>query len=204
MISHKLVMYGGAFNPPHLDHIGHDGVVGTLLGSVAEKVLIIPTGKREDKDYGDISDDHRLRLLELATEDFGDRIEIDPILLSGQIDSTTLAQARYLREKYGYDIPQVFGSDVAPNMKKWDQSGYVARALPKIFLIRPGFPLDDASLGNYQEVDFASRGFSSTEVRKCVRDILLGNTSIDVLKNRVQKKVLDYILNHRLFLESKT
>ena len=202
MISHKLVMYGGAFNPPHLDHIGHDGVVGTLLASVAERVLIIPTGKREDKDYGDISDDHRLRLLEIATEDFGDRVEIDPILLSGQIDSTTLAQARYLREKYGYDIPQVFGSDVAPNMKKWDPSGYIARDLPKIFLSRPGFPLDDPTLGNYQEVDFASRGFSSTEVRKCVRDILLGNISTDVLKNRVQKKVLDYILDHRLFLES--
>ena len=197
-------MYGGAFNPPHLDHVGHDGVVGTLLASVAERVLIIPTGKREDKDYGDISDDHRLRLLELATEDFGDRVEIDPILLSGQIDSTTLAQARYLREKYGYDIPQVFGSDVASNMKKWDPSGHIARDLPKIFLSRPGFPLDDPTLGNYQEVDFASRGFSSTDVRKSVRDILLGNISVDILKNRVQKKVLDYILDHRLFLESKT
>ena len=72
VISHKLVIYGGAFNPPHLDHVGYDGVVGTLLASVAERVLIIPTGKREDKDYGDISDDHRLRLLELATEDFRD------------------------------------------------------------------------------------------------------------------------------------
>lgn len=44
-----LVMYGGAFNPPHLDHISLTGIVGKLLETVAERVLIIPTGDRSDK-----------------------------------------------------------------------------------------------------------------------------------------------------------
>ncbi len=198
-----LVMYGGAFCPPHLDHFGHQWVLGKLLDAIAERVIIIPTGPRIDKWYHGVSDRQRLDMLHIARADFWEKVEIDTVCMDGYIDSSTIAQAKYLRREYGYDIPQVFGADIAPHMRSWDPSGYIARDLPKIFLSRPGFPLDDLSLGNYQEVDFASRGFSSTEVRKCVRDILLGNRSVDILKDRVQEKVLDYILDHRLFLESK-
>ncbi|MFZ2255185.1 MAG: hypothetical protein WAW59_06000 [Patescibacteria group bacterium] len=49
MKKHSLVMYGGAFNPPHLDHTGKDGIIGRLLETITERVIIIPTGKREDK-----------------------------------------------------------------------------------------------------------------------------------------------------------
>ena len=99
-MTHELVMYGGAFNPPHLDHTGEDGVLGTLLKTVSTRVLLIPTGIRSDKDYENVTPRERLTLLEYATEAYGDTV--------GYHDTTTLAQARYLREKYGRDIPQVF------------------------------------------------------------------------------------------------
>ncbi len=98
---------------------------------------------------------------------------IDPVLLEDRIPSTTLAQAEYLRACYDREIPQVFGADVAPHMLSWDPSGYVAHALPKIFLSRPGYALDRANISNYDEIVFASRGFSSTEVRAEVRKILI-------------------------------
>lgn len=83
-------------------------------------MLIIPTGNRDDKTYHGVSDIDRLTMLRLATEDYGEQILIDDILIRGEIPSTTLAQAEYLKRKYKYDVAQVFGADVAPHMMKWD------------------------------------------------------------------------------------
>lgn len=81
MKKHSIVMYGGAFNPPHLDHTGTDGIIGRLLDTMTEKVVIIPTGKREDKGYHGISDIHRMEMLMRATAAYGERVVIDPVLL---------------------------------------------------------------------------------------------------------------------------
>jgi len=114
MKTHEMVMYGGAFNPPHKDHTG---IIGKLLESTAEKIIIIPTGKRDDKDYSDVTDKERESMIRLATEEFGKCAIIDTTFLYGDMPTTTLNQARYLEEKYGREIPQVFGSDVAPRMR---------------------------------------------------------------------------------------
>lgn len=49
-----------------------------------------------------------MEMLELAIEEYKDRVMIDPILLEDRISSTTLAQAEYLRARYDREIPQVF------------------------------------------------------------------------------------------------
>ncbi len=105
MNTQEYVMYGGAFNPPHQDHTG---IIATLLANVAEKVIIIPTGKREDKDYSSVSNEVREDMIRLATEDFGKNIIIDTTFLYGDMATTTINQARYLEEKYKKEIPQVF------------------------------------------------------------------------------------------------
>ena len=190
-------MYGGAFNPPHLDHTWEDGIVGRLLDTMAERVIIIPTGKREDKWYHGVSEADRIEMLRLATQEYGERVEIDNILLDGRIESTTLAQAGYLRGKFWYDVAQVFGSDVAPRMLEWDPTGYVAYELPKVFVARPGHEIQ--GVGNYDTLEFQSRGFSSTEIRHEVSRILSGGVSVDALRNKVHASVLDYILENQLF-----
>jgi len=98
MKKYPLVMYGWAFNPPHLDHTGKQGIIGKLLDTLTEKVLIIPTGTRDDKIYHGVSDADRINMLRLATQEYGEHTLIDDILIRGEIDSTTLAQAEYLRK----------------------------------------------------------------------------------------------------------
>lgn len=186
-------MYWWAFNPPHLDHAGKDGIIGKLLDSLTEKVLIIPTGNRNDKTYHGVSDRDRLNMLRLATEEYGANILIDDILIRGEIPSTTLAQAEYLKKKYGYEVAQVFGADVAPNMIQWDPTWYVAKKLPKIFVSRPWHTL--SGVENYELLPFESRGFSSTDIRVAVSN----SVPVDVLKNKIHANVLDYILENRLF-----
>jgi nicotinic acid mononucleotide adenylyltransferase len=199
MKKHEIVMYGWAFCPPHMDHTGPNGIVATLLHGVAEKVIIIPTGKREDKSYDWTNDVDRENMLKLAVEDFGSRVEIDTTFLYGDTNTTTLLQASYLRNKYGREIPQVFGSDVAKNMMRWDKSGFVARELPKIFVRRPGFEIDSIEVANFDTIDFASNGFSSTEVRREVARILGWEWKIDSIQNMIQKRVMHYIFENKLF-----
>lgn len=190
-------MYGGAFNPPHLDHTGRDGIVGRLLETVAERVIIIPTGKREDKWYHGVSDSDRIEMLGRATSEYAERVEIDSVLLEWRVESTTRAQAEYLREKFWHDIPQVFGSDVAPRMLAWDPTGYVAYQLPKVFVSRPWHEI--VGVGNYDTLEFNSRGFSSTDIRHEVARILSRSAPVDTLRNKVHSSVLDYILQNQLF-----
>lgn len=116
-------------------------MLGKLLEQVAEKILIIPTGERTDKSYHGVTYGDRMNMLTLATEEFGDRVEIDTACMDGYVDSTTISQAQYLRRVYGYDVPQVFGADVASHMIDWDSTGYVANELPKVFVSRPGYDI---------------------------------------------------------------
>lgn len=66
---------------------------------------------------------------------------IDTTFLYGTMPTTTLNQAKHLEEKFGREIPQVFGSDVATRMMGWDPTGYVAHRLPKVFIARPGYAI---------------------------------------------------------------
>lgn len=197
MKQQDYVMYGGAFNPPHHDHTG---IVATLLEKVAKKVIIIPTGKRDDKHYSSVSDTFRENMIRLATEDFGDRVIIDTTFLYGDILTTSLNQAQYLQDKYRKEIPHVFGSDVAPQMMSWDPTGYVAHELPKVFISRPGYPIPVGTVSRYSELEYISGGFSSTRVREEVQRILGGEGERrDVLQAMVNSRVCDFILQNRLF-----
>jgi nicotinic acid mononucleotide adenylyltransferase len=197
MNTHEYVMYGWAFNPPHQDH---GGIIRTLLENTAERVIIIPTGKRDDKEYSLVSDSAREDMIRLATEEFSRQVIVDTTFLYGDILTTTLNQARYLEEKYQKEIPQVFGSDVASRMMNWDITGYVAHKLPKVFISRPWYPIVPWSVSNYRELEYLSFGYSSTWVREEVKRVLDWDSDrIRVLRTMVHGKVCDYILENHLF-----
>jgi hypothetical protein len=52
---------------------------------------------------------------------------------------------------------------------------------------------------NFEILPFESRGFSSTQVRKSINDILDGNAQASILQDTVHRKVFDYILENKLF-----
>jgi len=167
-------MYGGAFSPPHLGHTGEKGILGTLLSQVAEKVILIPTGFRTDKQYDGVSGDDRIHMLRLATEEYRDRVEIDTHFLKTNTPTTTRRQAQYLFTKYKKEIPQVFGSDVAPHMRSWEPDGYVSHVLPKIFFLRPGYPIPEGEVTNYEVLDCSPCTSSSTSIRRKIQSVLDG------------------------------
>ena len=57
-----IYILGGAFDPPHA---GHSAIVKSILHyKNPEKIIIIPSGKRDDKNYR-VSDEHRLAMLDI-------------------------------------------------------------------------------------------------------------------------------------------
>lgn len=60
-----VVLYGGAFDPPTL---AHEAAV-RALSRMAEKVVIVPSGPRDDKSYK-VCEKSRLRVLRIFAERF--------------------------------------------------------------------------------------------------------------------------------------
>ena len=169
----KTVLYGGAFDPPHL---GHQAVaVAVLRQTEAERLVIVPSGPRFDKAYK-TAERHRRRILELFTESFADpRITLDTDFLDrhGELGpTTTLGIDAHYSKKFGHRPFQVFGADVVPNMKVWDPAGRVEREVPKILVIRNGEIPTISNLVNFLLLDpnlpEAYKGLSSTEIRRRV------------------------------------
>ncbi len=43
---------------------------------------------------------------------------------------------QYCREKYGEDIVHIFGTDTIESMSGWDEEGYAAKKVRKLFVPR--------------------------------------------------------------------
>lgn len=57
-----IYIIGGAFDPPH---VGHTAIVRALLHFRSPlQIVIIPSGKRDDKSYC-VSDEDRMNMLEI-------------------------------------------------------------------------------------------------------------------------------------------
>lgn len=169
----KTLIYGGAFDPPHL---AHEHIVQSIAEQYRpEKILIIPSGQRSDKSYKVVLE-HRVRILSIFAEDLADigAELVDDFMVEHITDGTTLGVDQVMQERYGHSPTQVFGTDVIPNMKLWDPSGRVEREIPKIFVCRSGSPIPDFSrVDNHRiitpELPSDIKTLSSTEIRENVK-----------------------------------
>lgn len=64
-----IYILGGAFDPPHA---GHSAMVRSILHHRnPNKIIIIPSGKRNDKSYA-VSDEHRIAMLRIFCDEIND------------------------------------------------------------------------------------------------------------------------------------
>ena len=68
----ELALYGGAFNPPHN---AHKKIIEYCYNRF-DLVIVMPNGKSVNKKI-DISKHHRLKMLEMVTKDYNERVVID-------------------------------------------------------------------------------------------------------------------------------
>jgi epoxyqueuosine reductase len=135
-----IYILGGAFDPPHA---GHSAIVRSVLHyKNPEKIIIIPSGQRDDKSYN-VSDEQRLAMLDIFVWEIADiRIIIDDFFLTKwEGNMITRDVDIYARGKYGEDICHIFGTDTIESMSEWDSEQYAAKTIQKLFIPRVSFLL---------------------------------------------------------------
>ena len=110
-----IYILGGAFDPPHA---GHSAIVRSVLHHKnPDKIIIIPSGKRDDKNYT-VSNEHRLAMLDIFVWDIADaRVIVDGYFLKNwEGNMITRDVDNYAWEIYGEDICHIFGTDTIESM----------------------------------------------------------------------------------------
>ena len=152
-----IYILGGAFDPPH---VGHAAIVKSILAKKhPEKIVIIPSSARNDKQYA-VSDENRLAMLEIFADEicnsFGAEYNLslftsetgefcrddkkvavdDYFVRNWKWEMITKDVDVYCQKKYGEDIIHIFGTDTIESMPIWDSEGYAARVVKKLFVPR--------------------------------------------------------------------
>ena len=73
----KTVVFGGAFDPPHLEHSRLTKFACKFLG--AERLIIVPTHNPPHKSGGSLAFEHRVQLAKMAFADCAPVVIVDEI-----------------------------------------------------------------------------------------------------------------------------
>lgn len=204
-----IYIFGGAFDPPH---IGHASIIRAILHyKKPDKIVIIPSSQRDDKTYH-VSDEHRLKMLELFVEELRDeRVILDDFFVKnwhGEMITRDVDQ--YAREKYGPDLVHIFGVDTIESMPNWDAENYASQKIAKIFIPREDFEknLDENFLQKIKNFEIFSEShfpkISSTEIRAKIPEYThVSRLYADNLKKflipGLSHTISLYILENRLY-----
>ena len=176
----KTLIFGGAFDPPHKEHVAMCKYAMSALG--IDKLVLVPTYMPPHKNAGFLSFDERCRLTELAFDgiDFViDRIECE----RGQ-NNYSCEILPILKEKYG-DVAYLVGGDSIAHFDTWYKPEVVANVCPIAVVAREGYGdirADVARLkhkygGDFTVLDWAGKDVSSSMIRaklllgECVSEI---------------------------------
>lgn len=130
-----IYIFGAAFDPPH---VGHFSIIKALLHfKNPEKIIILPSGKRNDKDYH-ASLEQRKELCRIFVQEINDkRVVLDCYFLEEFLgEMITKDVDYYVREKYREECIHVFGSDTLVTMPNWDNENYALKKIKKLIIPR--------------------------------------------------------------------
>lgn len=141
----KVIIYGGAFNPPTVAHqailqacVNHARVEDT-------EVWLMPSGERTDKSIG-VPTQVRLSLLEALIDSVDTHnilTKIETIELCGDGLTQTYQTYQNLRLQYpGYEQVWVFGSDSIQTLEKWENGEWMYANMRMLVILRPGYELE--------------------------------------------------------------
>lgn len=188
----KVLLYPGAFNPPHYGHAA--AIEVALKQGNFQEVWVMPSGKREDKNI-DTSYEDRRALGELFAEYLNTKLGFPVKLITAELDNTdgkfTHEILREIKSQDGVEITQLIGMD-----------GFV-HLLPKlndpneklIVIERPNYALPNGFVAgaNIQLVQEDVGDISSTKIRN------LAELHDPEFKKLVPEKIADYIETRSLY-----
>ncbi len=133
-------LYGGSFDPPLL---GHLAIARQVLERFAvNRLVFIPASHSPLKDNTPTaSDDDRLEMLRLATEDEPRFAVSDLELRKGGISYTVDTLRAWRQREPGTDLIFIAGMDSLLTLHAWREPLEIVRLCQFVTFRRPGFPL---------------------------------------------------------------
>lgn len=196
----KTVVFGGAFDPPHLEHSRLTKFACDFLG--AERLVIVPTQQPPHKSCGTLSFEHRVALSKIAFEGCAKEVIIDEIELERVNDGHKYNYSSevlpVLKAKYG-EIVYLIGGDSLEYFHTWHKPEDIVKICPIAVVGRAGY--DDinekiAHLTKYFGGEFIPLDFNGEDVASSsVKAKLL----LQLKPDGIADDVYDYIKNNHLF-----
>ncbi len=190
----KLCVFQGTFNPIHNAHLRVGEYVLEYFGF--EKLVFIPACIPPHKDCSPNYSQHRLRMVELATE-YNTKFEVSDIEFRREGKSYTYLTIKELYENYG-KVSFIIGTDAFKKIESWYETDKLKKLVKFIVFIRE----DNFDISKYDylkdkgyDFEFQTLSYqdiSSTELREKIKK---GKD----IKNFVPEKVKEYIRENGLY-----
>ncbi len=209
-VVHRVGIFGGAFDPPHM---GHHLLAQSALEQLGLDVLhILPTGQAWHKSRPLSPARHRVAMCELAFEDLP-KVLIDTREIERQGASYTVDTLLELSEEYpGVALYLIVGADQLLAFKHWVRwpeildlaTLVVAQRSPQV-VSQPGAPLGNASDLSAVDVPFMALkmplcNVSATTIRARLSSANYGDANLNDL---LSADVASYISTHSLYQDPK-
>ena len=196
----RIVIFGGTFNPPTRAHL--DIATEALYYLDAEKVLFVPVSDLYKKDDVEISY-HRVNMLNLAIGNFRrleiDFTEVDAVALTHTYETVEKIKSQY-QDK---ELFLLIGADNLEDFKNWKNQRSIMENCSLLVVNRNNSSIDEIIESNEILTEFKDKiieapieeiEISSTEVRNRI-----ASDELEGLENLVDKEVIDYIVENKLY-----
>ncbi|MEW6287449.1 MAG: nicotinate-nucleotide adenylyltransferase [Chloroflexota bacterium] len=201
----QIGLFGGTFDPPHLGHL--------ILASEAcdqlnlDRILWVLTPDPPHKQHQDITPvEHRLAMVQLAIQD-NPAFELSRVELERPGPHYTVDTVRQIAQHYpNADITPIIGSDSLRDLPTWNRPRELLQACHWVGVMhRPGEQEDLEELerqlpgirSKVHYVDAPLLEIASREIRSRIAE---GRP----FRYYLHPAVYEYILDHHLYLPSKT
>ena len=193
----KIVLFGGAFNPPHLGHLIIIQQAFELIPKIAQ-LWVLPCYQHTfQKEL--VSAKHRLHLAQLLIEQLPpiliNKVRLETIEHDYQLSGETYEALQLLKKQYSqHQFVFLMGSDQLKSFKKWGNWQKLLKAIPFYVYPRSGYQ-NHINFPNMQLLKSETQvitNLSSTLIRKRVGEKL-------PLTNLAPKTIINYLKKHQLY-----
>ncbi len=192
----EVVLFGGAFDPPHL---GHQQVIKHLLtNQIADQVWLVPTGVH-DFDKNMSLNKHRagmLKLLEKHLQEnfkWSSRVRLEWCEFEREGVSQTYDTLKQLEKKYPqHQFTWIIGSDNLEKFHLWNDYQAILHEFGVYVYPRPGFEMKPVYEGMKPLSDAKQVKIASTAIRQRVKNH-------KSLSEFVLPEIENYIHEHQLY-----
>ncbi|MDI1449462.1 nicotinate (nicotinamide) nucleotide adenylyltransferase [Polyangium sp. 6x1] len=184
---HRVAVFGGSFNPPHVAHVL--AAVYVLSTEPMDEVLVVPVYRHPfAKELAPFED--RLAMCKLAFE-WIPRVRVSTVERELGGESLTLRTLEHLASKHpGWSMRLLLGGDVIADLSKWHRFDRIAEIAPPLFVGRAGVTTEGAPEPMLPKI-------SSTEVRDAI-----GRGESERVEKLVPREVLAYAAERGLYRRS--